>query len=217
MSKIVELESELIDSLARLDENKVYDLIQRLLSEGASSEQIMKDMNMGLKGVGTFFENGKYFIADMMFAGMIYHEALKLFLPMKSESPEPKKGRVLIGVVENDIHDIGKDIVVSLLSADNYDIIDLGIDVKPCVFVNGIRRYHPDIVMLSGVMQFARDSMQRTVAAICEAGLREQIFIMLGGGCIEASILKRIDADAAVTEPSDTLRRCNEFIARRYK
>lgn len=217
MSEITAVEKELIDALAGLDEDRVYERIRALLSGGVPAERIMGYMNTGLKKVGSLFEDGEYFIADLMFAGMIYRAALDILLPPKEVSQGGKKGRILIGVVENDIHDIGKDIIVCLLSADNFDVIDLGIDVKPQTFVNAVLRYHPDILMLSGMMHFAQDSMQKTIAAIEQAGLRDQVFILLGGGCVDDAILQRIAADAAAVEPSDTLKWCNEFVSRRCR
>lgn len=217
MSDMTSLESELINALAQLDEDKVYDLVRKILDGGATSEQIMNDMNIGMQKVGTIFESGEYFIADLMFAGMIYRSALDILLPAQTSVSSVKKGRIVIGVVENDIHDIGKDIVVCLLSADNFDVIDLGIDIKPQAFVSAVQRYHPDILMLSGMMQIARDSMQETVEALKRAGLRDQLYILLGGGCVDPSILDRIEADAAAMELSDTLEKCNAFVSRRYQ
>ena len=217
MSDITSLESELINALAQLDEDRVYDLVRKTLDSGATSEQILNDMNVGMQKVGTIFESGEYFIADLMFAGMIYRSALDVLLPPQTSVSSVKKGRIVIGVVENDIHDIGKDIVVYLLYADNFDVIDLGIDMKPQAFVSAVQRYHPDIVMLSGMMQIARDSMQKTIDALKNAGLRDQLYILLGGGCVDPDILDYIDADAAAMELSDTLEKCNAYVSRRYQ
>lgn len=215
MSDTTSLKSELILALAQLDEDKVYDLVRKAVDGKATSDQLLDYMNLGMQKVGDTFEKGEYFIADLMFAGMIYRSALDIILPRQANVSSIKKGRIVIGVVENDIHDIGKDIVTCLLSADNFDVIDLGIDIKPQAFVNAVSRYHPDILMLSGMMQIARDSMQKTIDALKEAGLREKLYVLLGGGCVDPSILEHIDADAAAIELSDTLQKCNEFISRR--
>lgn len=217
MPESTSLKSELINALAQLDEDSVYELVRKTLDGGATSDQILDYMNVGMQKVGDIFENGEYFIADLMFAGMIYRSALDIILPQQAAVSSVKKGRIVIGVVENDIHDIGKDIVTCLLSADNFDVIDLGIDIKPQAFVNAVSRYHPDILMLSGMMQIARDSMQKTIDAIKEAGLRDKLYILLGGGCVDPTILEHIDADAAAIELSDTLHKCNDYLSRRYQ
>lgn len=215
MSDTEKLKESLTQAMAGLDEELVLTYAKELLNQGCSSFDIQHCLNSGLKRVGSQFEAGEYFIADLMYSGMLYRSVLDI-LPLQKQSPGSKKeGRILIGVVEQDIHDIGKDIIVGLLSAENFDVIDLGTDVSPQAFINGIQTYHPDIVLLSGMMHFAQDSMKRTVDAIRDAGLRNQVFILLGGGCIDKEILNWVHADATAVEPTDTVNACRAYLNRR--
>ena len=93
-------------------------------------------------------------------------------------------------------------------------MVDLGTNVSPSSFVNAIRTHHPQIVLMSGMMHYSQDSMKRTVEAITEAGLRDSVTILIGGGCVNDSILEYIGADARVNEPLDTIALCNQLISR---
>lgn len=216
MKETEALLEELVSSMFYLDENKVYALARKLQDCGAQTPEILDCLNQGMKEVGKAFETGEYFIADLMFAGTIYCAVLNSLVPPKNPIAAKKKCRILVGVVKNDIHDIGKDIIVSLLRADNFDVIDLGVDVTPEAFIEGIRTYQPQILSLSGMMSYSTESMRRTIEAIKAAGLRDTVSILLGGGCTNARLLQSIDADAVCMEPADTLRYCNDFASRRF-
>ncbi|MEM4952310.1 MAG: cobalamin-dependent protein, partial [Ignisphaera sp.] len=105
-------------------------------------------------------------------------------------------GRLLIGTVEGDIHDIGKNIVVTMAEAAGFEVIDLGVDVPPQKFVEAIKQYSPDIVGMSGLLTLAIESMKKTVDAIKEAGLREKVKIIIGGGRVDQYACQYIEADA---------------------
>lgn len=212
MYNVKKLKKELIEAIARLDDEKVQALAQKMIKEGLSSQEIQSCLNKGLKKVGEQFECGEYFIADLMFSGMLYRSVLDILPPVSSDIKISQKARIIIGVVERDIHDIGKDIVVGLLRANGFDVTDLGTDVSPQKFVDAIIKYKPQIVLMSGIMHFAQDSMKRTVDAIKKAGLRNQVYILLGGGCVDSTILERIDADAIAVEPIDTVNSCYAFL-----
>ncbi|MCI8996231.1 MAG: hypothetical protein HFI31_11185 [Lachnospiraceae bacterium] len=217
MSDTEKLKENLTQAMAGLEEELLLTYARKLLEKGCSSFDIQHCLNDGLKRVGSLFESGEYFIADLMYSGMLYRSVLDILPLQKQASSSKKDGKILIGVVEQDIHDIGKDIIVGLLSAENFDVIDLGTDVSPETFIDGMKTYKPDIVLLSGMMHFAQDSMKRTVDAIRDAGLRDQVFILLGGGCIDSEILSWIDADATAYEPTDTVNACRAYLNRRSR
>lgn len=207
------LYEDLVKAMGMIDEDKTQYYAQQMIEEGRSPHEILEGLNEGLKQVEQQFEDGEYFIADLMFSGMLYRSVLDILVPPAKEGETlSKKARVLIGVVEEDIHEIGKNIVAGLLITDNFEVIDLGIDVKPQAFVDAIAQYHPQFVLLSGMMHFAQDSMKKTIEMITAAGLRDQVYILLGGGCVDHNILKNMDADASAYEPEDTLKYCNEHV-----
>ncbi len=215
MSTIESAKEGLVEAIAKLDDEKVQFYVKALISEGCASRDIQTCLNQGLNKVKEQFEKGEYFIADLIYSGTFCHFALSLLTDSLQRPNAQKKGRILIGVAENDIHNIGKDIVAGLLSADGFDVIDLGSNVTPQAFVKAIRTYQPQLVLMSGMMHFARESMKQTIQAICAAGLRDRVFILLGGGCVASSTLSQMHADAIAIEPIDTLNLCNEFISRR--
>lgn len=215
MSNIELSKQGLIEAIARLDDEQVQQYTTALIREGCASRDIQACLNQGLKQVKELFEKGEYFIADLIYSGTLCHLALSLLTDSLQKPECHKKARILIGVAENDIHNIGKDIVAGLLSADGYDVVDLGSNVTPLAFVNAIRTYSPQLVLMSGMMHFARESMMQTIEAISAAGLRDQVYILLGGGCVTSSTPEQMQADAIAIEPIDTLNLCNEFINRR--
>jgi len=119
---------------------------------------------------------------------------------------------VVIGVVAGDIHDIGKDIIVSLLRAERFDVVDLGIDVKPERFVHAVRNYHPDVVLLSGVLTTAQEAMVQTIQALTDAGLRDQVKVLIGGLCTSEYLMHHVGADGWAYDSNRTVRFCKEVV-----
>jgi len=133
----------------------------------------------------------------LIMAGEMLTKISGIVKPLLEEATESKKGgKVLIGTVEGDIHDIGKDIVTFMLDVNGYNVLDLGIDISPAKFVEAIKDFQPQVVGLSGFLTLAFDSMAATVKAITEAGLRDKVRIMIGGGQIDEVIKEYTGADA---------------------
>ena len=124
-------------------------------------------------------------------------------------------GRIVIGVAQNDIHDIGKDIVVTMLRAEGFDVIDLGVDVKPERFVYAVETYHPDILLMSGLMGYTVNCMRQVVAILEERGLRRQVAVLVGGSVVNESTRDYVGADAACKDPLHTLQFCRDVVAAR--
>ena len=165
-----------------------------------------------ISAVGTRFERGDYFIADLIVSGMIYRSALNEREPLRSGGAPRPLGKVVIGVVAGDIHDIGKDIIVSLLRAERFDVVDLGIDVKPERFVHAVRNYHPDVVLLSGVLTTAQEAMVQTIQALTDAGLRDQVKVLIGGLCTSEYLMHHVGADGWAYDSNRTVRFCKEVV-----
>jgi methylmalonyl-CoA mutase cobalamin-binding domain/chain len=147
--------------------------------------------------VGQRFETGVYFLPHLMMAGEMVKQISSLIKPLiQQHKTEDKAGKVLIGTVEGDIHDIGKNIVVFLLEANGFEVRDIGINQKPVKFVEAVRAFQPKIVGMSGLLTLAFDSMKKTVEAIEEAGLRKAVRIMIGGGVVTEKIKDYSGADA---------------------
>ncbi len=187
----------LVELMSDLMEEEALALVKEKIAQGADPNQILDDARSAMEVVGKRFESCEYFIPDLMMAGEILKEISELVKPlMLKEKGGQKSGKVIIGTVAGDIHDIGKDIVTFMLDVSGFDVLDLGIDVPVETFVAKIKEFQPQVVGLSGFLTLAFDSMKQTVEAIDKAGLRDKVKIMIGGGQIDDEVRKYVKADA---------------------
>lgn len=189
--------SQLVHAIADLREEDALKLAKEQLDSGASPLAILDDCREAMTMVGKRFEKGEAFIPDLIFAGEIMRQISDLVKPklVQQTTPQKKLGRVLIGTVRGDIHDIGKDIVVFLLDVNGFEVKDLGVDVPASKFVDAVKEFQPQVVGLSGFLTLAFDSMKETVEAIQAAGLRDKVKIMIGGGQVNEDIRVYAGAD----------------------
>ena len=198
----------LASAMRDLDETAVLTLTRSMIEEGMDSFEIQSALNEGIKDVGKRFESGEYFLADLIVSGIIYQNAIELFHINQRPVAGGTRGKVVIGVVENDIHDIGKNIICEVLRAEGFEVVDLGVDVKPRAFVQAVQRHRPNILALSGVMGFALDSMAETITELERLGLRDNLSIIIGGSCITSGDPSLIRADKMAIDPLDTIAFC---------
>ena len=183
--------------LADLKEDEAIAIVQERLKAGNDPMGILNDASRGMEIVGTRFSKSEYFIPDLVYSGEILKRINELIKPkLASESAAKTGGKVIIGTVAGDIHDIGKDIVAFMLDVSGFEVYDLGVDVPAQKFVDKIKETGARIVGLSGFLTLAFDSMKQTVEAIKAAGLRENTMIMIGGGQMSDEIRKYTGADA---------------------
>lgn len=195
-----------------LDDDQVNAIIRQLLTADADRLRIQDALNDGIYNVGKRFENGEYFLADLIVSGVIYQEALALFTNPAQEPEGECLGTVVIGVGENDIHDIGKNIICSTLKAAGFHVIDLGVDLKPEIFADAVARYEPDILAMSGVMGSTLESMAATVALLTANQLRSRVSIVIGGHCITCGDPSQVGADFVATTPMETVNFCQSIV-----
>ena len=190
--------SDLAALLSDLKEQEALDLVKKQLDEGVDPMDILASAREGMKIVGERFANEQYFIPDLIYSGEILKGVAGLVEPyIKDSGAETEKlGKVIIGTVAGDIHDIGKDLVVFMLDISGFEVYDLGIDVPVQNFVDKIKETGATVVGLSGFLTLAFDAMKETVDAIKEAGLRDNLKIMIGGGQIDEEVKKYTGADA---------------------
>jgi 5-methyltetrahydrofolate--homocysteine methyltransferase len=172
-------------------------LTRKLLDEGAEPIAILEDCRVAMEVVGKRFELNEYFIPELILAGeMLKSISAEVKPHLKQSVDVEKEGKVLLGTVQGDIHDIGKDIVNFMLDVNGFEVKDLGVDVTVQKFVDEIQSYGPDVVALSGFLTLSYSSMKETVDAIKAAGLRDQVKIMIGGGAVDEQICTYAEADA---------------------
>ncbi len=191
------MSKKLVSAIADMREEEALNLVRKMLAEGSSPIAILDAAREAMGVVGERYEKGTYFLPELIMAGEMLTQITQVVKPELAKMPEVKRhGKVLIGTVKGDIHDIGKNIVGFMLDVNGFEVRDLGVDVAPQKFVEEIRAFHPRVVGLSGFLTLAFDAMKETIEAIQGAGLREGVKIMIGGGQITEQIKDYAGADA---------------------
>ena len=200
MSEMNEQEAQLVEWLADMREDEAHELANRmLLEEGADPLRVLELCRMAMDLVGKRFEEGEYFLPELVLAGEMLETIGAIAKPLIKHAPgeEPKKlGKVLIGTVHGDLHDIGKNIVSFMLDINGFEVKDIGIDVPVKKFIEEINAFQPDVVGLSGFLTLAFDSMKETISALEREGMRDKFKIMIGGGQIDETVRAYTGADA---------------------
>jgi trimethylamine corrinoid protein len=188
---------DLVKALADLKEKEALQIVQERLKAGDDPLGILNDARRAVEIVGKRFSDCEYFIPDLVYSGEILKSITEIVKPKITKAAEAKRlGKVVVGTVAGDIHDIGKDIVVFMLDVNGYEVTDLGIDVPAQKFVDKIKETGSTVVAMSGFLTLAFQSMKDTVEAIKKAGLREKVKIMIGGGQIDDQVKSFAGADA---------------------
>jgi len=189
--------NDLVSTLADLKEKEALEIVQDRLNAGDDPLGILDDARHAMEIVGERFATSEYFIPDLVYSGEILKEITDMVKPKLTKAAEVKHlGKVIIGTVSGDIHDIGKNIVTFMLDINGFEVYDLGVDVPPKEFVDKIKETNTSVVGLSGFLTLAFDSMKETVEAIEAAGLRDKVKIMIGGGQMNEEIRKYTGSDA---------------------
>jgi len=190
--------SDLAGLLSDLKEQEALDTVKKKLAEEVDPMDILADAREGMKIVGERFSNEQYFLPDLIYSGEILKGITELVEPYikQAEAETEKLGKVIIGTVAGDIHDIGKNLVTFMLDISGFEVYDLGIDVPIQNFVDKIKETGATVVGLSGFLTLAFDAMKETIEAIKEAGLRDDVKIMIGGGQIDDEVKNYTGADA---------------------
>jgi methanogenic corrinoid protein MtbC1 len=188
---------DLVKTLADLKEKEALEIVQSRLNAGDAPLHILDDARRAVEIVGKRFSDCEYFIPDLVYSGEILKKITNLVKPKITKTGEAKRlGKVVMGTVAGDIHDIGKDIVVFMLDVSGFEVFDLGIDVPAQKFIDTIKETGSKVVGLSGFLTLAFQSMKDTVEAIKNAGLRDKVKIMIGGGQIDDHVKSFTGADA---------------------
>ena len=209
-------EKQLVTWLADMNEDDAFALAKKmLLEEGANPMRVLDLCRQAMDIVGKRFEQGEYFLPELVLAGEMLENIGAVAKPLITQGPggEPKKlAKVLIGTVHGDLHDIGKNIVTFMLDINGFEVKDIGIDVPVKTFVDEINEFKPDVVGLSGFLTLAFDSMKETIGAIQEAGLRNKLKIMIGGGQVDEAVRNYTGADAFGTNAIEAVSLCKDWM-----
>ena len=191
---------EIKEALINLDEDRFLELVKEALKKNVDASKIVfYSMSEGMREIGKLFEGGEYFLAEMIVAAEMFKKAMKILEPKLfkkvKKAREIFRGRVVIGTVKGDIHDIGKSLVASMLRAAGYEVIDLGVDVPPEKFIEAVEKYEPDILGMSSLLTTTVHQMKEVIKLLEGKGLRRRVKVIIGGLATSLEYAKAIGAD----------------------
>jgi methylmalonyl-CoA mutase cobalamin-binding domain/chain len=213
-----ENDQPLAQQLADLEEETVLKIVRQRIEAGHDLLQILEECNEGMQMVGKRYEQGEYYIAGLIMSGEIFREVVELIQPLLVKKTDRKSsGRILVGTVSGDIHDIGKNMVGMLLSCYGFTVIDLGVDVPPAEFAAKAVEIKPDIVGLSGLITASFEMMKETVSVLRSEARKNNLSfpILIGGGMIDQQVCQYVGADYWLKDAMAGVRLCQSLLADR--
>lgn len=188
---------EIATHLYNGEDEKVAQLVRQALDEGLTPQRILNEgLLSGMEIVGRDFKNGDLFVPEVLIAARAMHAGMEVLRPLLVQAEVPTMGKYVIGTVQGDLHDIGKNLVKMMLEGAGFEVIDLGVDVAPSAFVEAVHKHQPQIVGMSALLTTTMVQMKTTIEALEKAGLREMVKIMVGGAPVTAAFAREIGADA---------------------
>jgi 5-methyltetrahydrofolate--homocysteine methyltransferase len=208
------MSEKLVQAIVEMDEEQAQALTHQLLADGVEPLAILGDCRSAMDEVGKRFERGEYFIPELILAGEMLKAISAEVRPHLTAAAAgvARKGKILIGTVAGDIHDIAKDIVVFMLDVNGFEVKDLGVDVPVQTFISETQTWKPDIVALSGFLTLAYTSMKETVDGLKAAGLRDGVKVMIGGGTIDQHVCDYSGADAFGRDAMTAIALANQWV-----
>ena len=198
--------------VGKIDE--VKELSQQALDEGAAPREIIdKGLLAGMDVVGKRFKAGDMFIPEVLLCARCMHGAMDILKPLLSEADSAGVGIYVIGTVEGDLHDIGKNLVSMMLQGAGFEVIDLGVNISPQKFVDAVNEHKPAVLGLSALLTTTMPKMEETINALKEAGIRDQVKIMAGGAPVTQAFVDEIGADAYGANAASATEKAKELLA----
>lgn len=205
---------EIGDALIACNQAKVLGLVDEALKEDANPEEILnKGLIAGMDEVGAKMESGEMFIPEVLMAAKIMADALNVLKPRLGEREGAGRGRVVIGTVKGDLHDIGKNLVCMMLKSAGMEVLDEGVDVSPEAFVEKIKAVQPDILCLSALLTTTMPMMKATIEAVKQSGIRDNLKIMVGGAPVTKEYAAEIGADGYADDAGSAVKMAKRLIA----
>jgi dimethylamine corrinoid protein len=203
------------ESLVELEEPQALAQVKESLAAGESAQDILGALSEGMNIVGERYSCQEYFLADLVFAAEIFKQAMEVLKPaLEAQAGGQREplGKIVVGTVEGDLHDIGKNIFVALARNAGFAVNDLGIDVPPAAFIEHVKRDGAQILGMSGILTMAVAPMKRTVEALTEAGLRDRVKVIIGGLPVDDRWQAAIGCDAYTDDAYEGVKVCRAFL-----
>lgn len=177
------------------DINEIKDFIDNELRSNTNPQLIVDELSQTLREVGDKYEKGELFLSELMMIGYQASELAKKLKPYVAKERSWKRGKIVIGTVSGDIHDVGKNIVAMMLQADGWEVFDLGVDVSAEKFVKTVREEKPDVIALSALLTSTMKEMETVIESLEKSGLRNKVKVIVGGRPVTRAIMNEIGAD----------------------
>jgi 5-methyltetrahydrofolate--homocysteine methyltransferase len=188
--------------------------IQAALDAGADPAKILNEgMIAAMAQVGCYFEQGEYYVPEMLISARAMQEGLKLLKPHLVAADVKPIAKIVVGTVKGDLHDIGKNLVAMMLEGAGFEVVDLGVDVSPEKFVSAIQQHQPRFVGMSALLTTTMPMMAKTIEAMKAAGVRENVVVMVGGAPVTEQFAKQIGADVFAPDASSSASRAKTLVA----
>jgi 5-methyltetrahydrofolate--homocysteine methyltransferase len=201
------------DAVVRGDAPGVVALVQQAVAEGVEPKQIIAESLVpAMAEVGVRFERAEFFVPEMLIASRAMQAGLGLLKPLMVGEQSTAVGRVVVGTVEGDVHDLGKNLVCTMLEGAGFEVVDLGADVPPEKFVTALRQAKTDIVGMSALMTTTMPAMERTMGALGEAGLLDEVKVLVGGAPLTQEYCDQIGADGYAPDASAAVRKARALV-----
>ncbi|HDJ95051.1 MAG TPA: cobalamin-binding protein [Acidilobales archaeon] len=218
-SDILEKLKNYMSTIETLDINVLRKLVEEALENYSPEEIIEKSLRPAMEIIGEKFKEGEYFIAELVLAADIFKEIFNTYLkPRIAKRGKAKTlGKVIIGTIEGDIHDIGKSIVSVVLQSSGFEVIDLGVDVPAWKFVEEAEKRKADVIAISALLTTTMLNIEKVITILKEKGIRDKYIVIVGGAPLSEEFAKKIGADAYGKDPYDGLKKLKELLAKRHK
>jgi 5-methyltetrahydrofolate--homocysteine methyltransferase len=205
---------DIASSLYKGENEAVAELVQKALDQGLAPQEVLSGgLIAGMDEVGKDFKAGELFVPEVLIAARAMHAGMGVLRPLLAEADVPSAGKFVVGTVEGDLHDIGKNLVKMMIEGAGFETVDLGTDVKAAAFVDAVREHQPKVVGMSALLTTTMVNMKGTIEALEEAGLRDQVKVMVGGAPVTAAFAEEIGADAYAPDAASAVDVAREFTA----
>ncbi|MCD6562719.1 MAG: corrinoid protein [Thermoproteales archaeon] len=208
-----EIFSKIREGFLSFDFEETKELVKDALERGVDPVEIIeKSLRPAMEIVGEKFEQGEFFLSELVVAGDLFKEIMDELISPRLKKEEKELGTVVIGTVRGDLHDIGKNIVATMLRVAGFKVIDLGVDVSPEAFLEAVKKYKPDIVGMSALLTTTMIEMENVIKELEKAGVRKDVKIIVGGAAVTEDFAKKIGADAYGKDAVEAVAICKRLV-----
>ncbi len=208
------MSTRLIKNLIELERDLVLSEVKEHLNQGDDPMKIFEESKRGMELVGEKYKNKEYFLAELMLSGDLFKEIMELIEPQLGEikTEGNVKGKIILATIQGDIHDLGKDILATLLKMEGFEVYNLGVDVNPDIIVEKVKEIQPDFLGFSSLLTITFDPMKEVIDKLKETGIRDKLKILVGGGITTPLVKDYIGADFQTIDAMEGVQYCLETI-----